>query len=47
MKEYRYISADSHWSSAPQNWAERVPDRFFAPKELSKLDREQQAVQLA
>ena len=28
MKDYRYISADSHWSSAPQNWAERVPERF-------------------
>jgi ABC-type polar amino acid transport system ATPase subunit len=26
---------------------ERVTDRLFAPKELSKLDREQQAVQLA
>src|SRR6184192_1321624 len=28
MRDYRCISADSHWTAAPEKWAYRVSERF-------------------
>jgi uncharacterized protein len=28
MREYRYISGDSHWTTLPENWAPRVPEKL-------------------
>jgi len=28
MRSYRYISGDSHWSTVPESWAPRVPEKF-------------------